>query len=69
MCAALVDGKGIYAPVLQFIRDYESASWNNVSRQMIVVGMDENVLSEAYISALLWYRDLVNAEVEALPEP
>ncbi len=66
---ALVEDRGRYAPILQFIRDYENASWNNISRMMIVHSMNEDKLAEAYISALIWYRDLVNADVEVLPEP
>ncbi len=57
--AALVEGKGIYAPVIQFIRDYENASWSDISRQLIVHGIEEDALAEVYLNALLWYRDLV----------
>jgi EAL and modified HD-GYP domain-containing signal transduction protein len=62
--AALVEGKGIYAPVIKFVKDYENASWADVSRQMIISGLDEDELSEAYLSALTWYRDLVTVDAD-----
>ena len=58
---ALVSGKGDLAPVLNFIKEYENASWHEVSRLMVLKDIDMEPVYEAYIEALRWYRDLVRA--------
>lgn len=54
---ALIDGKGIFASVLEFMYQYENANWQEVSRIMIVDNMDMEQIYNAYIQALQWYRD------------
>lgn len=56
---ALLEGKGEFAPVLEFIRRYEDADWTEVSRLMVVGNMDMDKVYEAYLNALKWYRDLI----------
>lgn len=67
--AALLDGTGIYANVIQFVRDYENAMWAEVCRQMIIMDINEDELAEAYLNALIWYRDLVTEETEPPSQP
>lgn len=55
---ALVNQKGTFAPVLDFVKQYEAANWQEVSRQMLLLNMDMNRVSEAYVNSLKWYRDL-----------
>jgi EAL and modified HD-GYP domain-containing signal transduction protein len=55
---ALVDNKGEMAKVFEFIKQYEIASWSELSRQMIVYNIKEGPVYEAYTEALSWYRDL-----------
>lgn len=55
---ALIEGKGHFAPVLEFVRQYESANWQEIDRTMLLENMDSNKVYEAYTSALRWYRDL-----------
>ena len=55
---ALVDRKGELAPVLDFILHYENASWQEVSRQMVLKNIDMNHVYDAYTKSLQWYRDL-----------
>ncbi len=55
---ALVDKKGNMAKVLDFVENYEFASWSELSRQMIVYNIKEAPVYEAYTEALSWYRDL-----------
>ena len=55
---ALIDRKGKLAPVLQFVEQYESANWTEVSRQMILHELDMNVVEESYMDALVWYRKI-----------
>ena len=55
---ALVDHKGKFAPVMDFITQYECANWQEVSRLMILKEIDMEQVNEAYLSSLTWYRDL-----------
>lgn len=60
--AALIQGTGKLAPVLELMRQYEMANWPEVSRQLILAGMDAKPVSEAYVKALGWYRSLMAGE-------
>lgn len=55
---ALLHEKGPLAKVYQFMLPYEAANWSEVSRQMIVNNIDEDVIYKAYTDCLAWYRDL-----------
>lgn len=55
----LLEGKGEFAPVLNFIKRYEDADWTEVSRLMVVGNMDMDKVYKAYLNALKWYRDLI----------
>ena len=59
---ALIEHKGELAPVLDFIIQYERASWQEVSRQMLLKKIDMNKVYEAYIESLKWYRDLFRTD-------
>lgn len=54
----LVDRKGPLLRVYEFILQYESANWQEVSRQMILEKIDMSTLYDAYIQTLVWYRKL-----------
>lgn len=55
---ALVDNKGELAHVLGFVIQYEKASWQEVSRLMVLANIDIDHVYEAYTKSLQWYRDL-----------
>lgn len=55
---ALVDGKGEFYDVLDFVRQYENANWGEVDRIMLLSNMDSDAVYDAYCSSLTWYRDL-----------
>lgn len=55
---ALVDKKGDFAPVLDFMVCYENADWQELSRQIILLDISTDAVYDAYISSLVWYRDL-----------
>ena len=55
---ALVDKTGSFAPVYDFILQYENASWQEVSRQMVLMNINENTIYKAYIDSLRWYKEL-----------
>ena len=58
---ALISGKGELAPILAFMNEYENASWQEVSRLMVLQDIDMDSVYNAYISSLKWYRDLFTA--------
>lgn len=55
---ALIDNEGKLAPVLDFVKEYEIAGWQEVSRLMILGNIDMDTVNEAYLDSLKWYRDL-----------
>ena len=59
---ALIEDKGEFAAVLDFIRHYEAASWQEVSRQMLLRNIDMDRVYHAYTESLQWYRNLFGAE-------
>lgn len=56
---ALVNRKGKLAPILNFVEQYENANWSEISRLMVLSNIDLNVVYEAYVDALIWYRKLI----------
>ncbi len=58
----LLYNKGPLAKVYEFLIPYEAANWSEVSRQMIIHNMDEDVVYQAYLDCLAWYRDLTSAD-------
>ena len=57
---ALLNSSGPLYPVLNFIKEYENASWQEVSRLMLLDNIPMDDVYNAYISSLTWYRDLLN---------
>ena len=56
---ALMQNTGKLAEVLHFIKEYENASWQEVSRMMVLRGIDVKTVYEAYLSALRWSSSLM----------
>ena len=56
--AALVEGNGPFAPVLDFIKLYEAGDWQEISRLMLLGNIRMEPVQEAYTGSLEWYRDL-----------
>ena len=61
---ALGQKKGKLAPVLEFMEQYETANWQEVSRLMILQNIEMEDVYEAYISSLKWYRELMFPQEE-----
>lgn len=59
---ALLEDKGDFAKVLDFIKRYEDADWTEVSRILVLENIDMDEVYNAYLGALRWYRDLIPAE-------
>ena len=55
---ALIEQKGVLAPVLEFITQYERANWQEVFRLMIINNMEMDQVYDAYVNTLQWYRDM-----------
>ena len=55
---ALISKSGAFGGLYDFMLQYEKASWQEVSRQMILQDISMNDLYQAYIQTLEWYRKL-----------
>ena len=55
---ALIEKRGDFARVYDFILCYENADWQEVSRQLIVENITVNQVYEAYIEAVCWYKEM-----------
>lgn len=61
---ALIHGAGKFAPVLNMMRQYENANWQEVSRLLLIANMDVVPVNNAYMDSLRWYRDLMSVKVK-----
>ena len=57
--AALLEQTGSLAEVLHFIVKYESAEWQEVSRQLVLKNIEIPDVSHAWVSSLQWYAKLI----------
>ena len=57
--AALLERTGSRAEVLHFIVKYESAEWQEVSRQLVLKNIEIPDVSHAWVSSLQWYAKLI----------
>jgi EAL and modified HD-GYP domain-containing signal transduction protein len=55
---ALIEKKGDYAKILDFIYTYETANWTEVSCLMIINNLDSEDIFNAYMDAVLWYSSI-----------
>jgi EAL and modified HD-GYP domain-containing signal transduction protein len=55
---ALVNKNGKLAAVMNFIRQYETANWSEVSRLMLLSKIDMKDVYNSYVDALVWYRKI-----------
>lgn len=57
---ALIHNEGKFAQILDFINQYESANWQEVSRLMILQSIEMSQVYNAYLQTLQWYRNLIS---------
>ena len=57
--AALLERTGSLAEVHHFIVKYESAEWQEVSRQLVLKNIEIPDVSHAWVSSLQWYAKLI----------
>lgn len=55
---ALVRGKGDLAGIYSFVVSYEAADWQEVCRQLIVLGVDTDTIYQAYTETVCWYKEM-----------
>lgn len=55
---ALVYRKGELANIYSFVISYESADWQEISRQLIVLNVDTNTIYQAYAETMCWYKSM-----------
>ena len=60
---ALLEHTGSLAEVLHFIVKYESAEWQEVSRQLVLKNIEIPDVSHAWVSSLQWYAKLIAMNV------
>ena len=52
---------GTYSDILSFFRHYEYSNWDEITRFADTNGIPCSKISEAYIAAVKWCNDLINA--------
>ena len=65
---ALVNQKGPFALVLEFMNQYENANWQEASRLMVVENIDIKDVYDAYIKSIKWYKDTILVDDETIEE-
>ncbi|MDE6213750.1 MAG: HDOD domain-containing protein [Lachnospiraceae bacterium] len=55
---ALVRGTGELANIYSFVVSYEAADWQEISRQLIVLNVDTDVIYQAYTETVCWYKEM-----------
>jgi EAL and modified HD-GYP domain-containing signal transduction protein len=58
---ALVNNTGRFYDVMAVIYAYERADWNNASINMVRNNISLDELTDAFVSALLWYKQLLES--------
>ena len=55
---ALLNHKGDFADIYDFMIAYENADWQEVSRIQILKNIDNDAVYKAYIEAVCWYKEM-----------
>lgn len=55
---ALLNHKGEFADIYDFMVAYENADWQEVSRLLILKNVDNDAVYKAYIDAVCWYKKM-----------
>jgi len=55
---ALVNDEGSLAGVLDFEKIYEAGNWQEVSRLLVLHNIHMDVVYEAYLDSLKWYKNM-----------
>ena len=55
---ALIDQKGAFAEVYEFMNAYENADWQEVCRLLVVKDISVDTVYKAYTETMVWYREM-----------
>ncbi len=55
---ALVNNTGELYPVINFIKEYEHASWQEISRLIILNNMSMEEIYKGYVDSLAWFKQI-----------
>ncbi len=55
---AILNQKGAFAEVYEFMAAYENADWQEVCRWMVVKDIDVDTVYKAYTETMIWYREM-----------
>ncbi len=55
---ALVRRTGELANIYSFVVSYEAADWQEISRQLIVLDVDTDMIYQAYTETVCWYKEI-----------
>lgn len=55
---AIIEQKGPFAELYEFMNAYENADWQEVCRLMVVKDIDIKTVYEAYTDTVIWYREM-----------
>ena len=58
---ALIQKSGILYPIYLLMISYEQGEWNAVEQLVERFGMDEKTLSEDYMFAIRWTKDIMDS--------
>lgn len=56
---ALTKSEGPLANVMELVRQYESANWQEVTRLLLLANIEVSVVNDLYMKSLYWYRQLM----------
>jgi len=57
---ALVRNQGRFAPVLDFVKTYETADWQKIAFLLITYNISADDISKAFRDSIKWYSDLIS---------
>ncbi|MCM1065334.1 MAG: HDOD domain-containing protein [Eubacterium sp.] len=61
---ALTKGEGPLANVMELIRQYENANWQEVTRLLLLANVEVSVVNDCYMRSLQWYKKLMLGKEE-----
>lgn len=61
---ALTKSEGPLANVMELVRQYESANWQEVTRLLLLANIEVSAVNDLYMKSLHWYRQLMYGREE-----
>ena len=56
---ALTREEGPLASIMELIRQYENANWQEVTRLLLLANVNVSVVNDCYMKTLHWYKQLM----------